>query len=147
MITELIVTLYFRRNDDVSSDLSDSEDSDDLDSDVVHEELFYWREVEVNVATWVVEPNDLLPSSLPPMPIPSASLTSKAPSSPPQPQPTAVTPQTQITPVGVPPPPQPQPPLGQSQPAPPHYIHVSSPPTLSHMDMARPPHEGRCFFN
>ena len=28
-----------------------------------------------------------------------------------------------------------------------HYIHVSSPPTLSHMDMARPPHEGQLMTN
>nr|XP_027206951.1 SLC2A4 regulator-like [Penaeus vannamei] len=112
--------------EEVSSEHSDS-DSDDEDD---HEEEFYWREVEVNVATWVDPCEPLVAPVVPPPtpPAPPAMTVTVAPS-PPTP-PAAV---AQPMGVGIPP--------GPIQPSHPQYIHVSSPPTLSHMDMARPPHE------
>lgn len=119
------------RREEVSSEHSDS-DSDDEDD---HEEEFYWREVEVNVATWVDPCEPLVAPVVPPPtpPAPPAMTVTVAPS-PPTP-PAAV---AQPMGVGIPP--------GPIQPSHPQYIHVSSPPTLSHMDMARPPHEGQSGF-
>nr|XP_053635677.1 zinc finger protein 704-like isoform X2 [Cherax quadricarinatus] len=109
--------------EEINSDHSDS-DSDDDD----HEEEFYWTEVEVNVATWV-DPCEPLVASITPAVTPAPLTTLKLITSPPTP--TSNSPHA----VGIT---FPTVPVQQSQP---QYIHVSSPPTLSHMDMARPPHE------
>ncbi|XP_068203165.1 zinc finger protein 395-like [Palaemon carinicauda] len=108
---------------EVNSDHSDS-DSDDEDD---HEEEFYWTEVEVNVATWVdpCEPlvTHSVPASTPPAPAMALTLTTMPAILPSQPPIIADVPNIPV------------------QPSHPKYVHVSSPPTLSHMDMARPPHE------
>lgn len=118
--------------EEVNSDHSDSESDEDD-----HEEEFYWTEVEVNVATWVDPCEPLITHSVPtscssssiPPPAPAMTLT-VAPTSPPPPQ-MATQPPMMITDA----------PSMPMQPSHTKYVHVSSPPTLSHMDMARPPHE------
>lgn len=112
--------------EEVTSDHSDS-DSDDEDD---HEEEFYWTEVEVNVTTWVDPCEPLVTPTAPPATPPTHPVLAT-------PQKVLSIPPTTVTPQ----------PLGATcpsvlpQPTSPQYIHVSSPPTLSHMDMARPPHE------
>ncbi|CAL4239689.1 unnamed protein product [Meganyctiphanes norvegica] len=114
------------------SEMSENSESDS-DSDDDHEEEFYWTEIEVNVATWV-DPCE--PLSLSPAPV--------SPPPPPTP-PMAFTFTTSPTPAILTPIAAPQPictPTFSSFTSPPQYIQVySPPPTLSHMDMARPPHE------
>lgn len=110
---------------EISSDHSDS-DSDDEDD---HEEEFYWTEVEVNVATWVDPCEPLVSHTVPVATQPTApAMTLTITQTPPTPMPTQQ-PMVAETP-NIPP-----------QPSHTKYVHVSSPPTLSHMDMARPPHE------
>ncbi|KAK8398135.1 hypothetical protein O3P69_003811 [Scylla paramamosain] len=112
--------------EEVTSDHSDS-DSDDEDD---HEEEFYWTEVEVNVTTWVDPCEPLVTPTAPPATPPAHPVLGA-------PQKVLTIPPTTVIPQ----------PLGTTcpsvlpQPTSPQYIHVSSPPTLSHMDMARPPHE------
>lgn len=108
---------------EVNSDHSES-DSDDEDD---HEEEFYWTEVEVNVATWVDPCEPLVTHSVPAptLPAPAMALTL-----PPAPVTLPSQPPIIADAPNIPP-----------QPSHPKYVHVSSPPTLSHMDMARPPHE------
>ncbi|KAK3888234.1 hypothetical protein Pcinc_007692 [Petrolisthes cinctipes] len=131
--------------EEVSSEHSDS-DSDDEDD---HEEEFYWTEVEVNVATWVDPCEPLVNLALPP------AITTTLPTAVPAPPITTTTTITTTNKMITPTPPPPPPPVPSAPQSPgvtltgvpalqhtqPQYIHVSSPPTLSHMDMARPPHE------
>lgn len=107
--------------------------SDDEDEDDEHEEEFYWTEVEVNVATSVdLHPEHTHPPSPPFNPPRTAPMhpPAAAAAAPPGPAPLSTAhflPPTRMLHPG-------------NSPA---LTMVSSPPTLSHMDMARPPHEGK----
>nr|XP_045592264.1 zinc finger protein 704-like isoform X2 [Procambarus clarkii] len=113
--------------EEVNSDHSESDSDDDDD----HEEEFYWTEVEVNVATWVDPCEPLVSCVIPAVTPPAPPTALKLVSSPPTPAPTPNSSHT----VGV------ASPSAAVHQSPPQYVQVSSPPTLSHMDMARPPHE------
>ncbi|RXG70627.1 Zinc finger protein [Armadillidium vulgare] len=109
---------------------------DDDDDDDDHEEEFYWTEIEVNVTTTVEPPSEsvsppnlnpsrprIIPPSGRPIQTPAPQVTTSTSSSPLSNM-QFFSPSKSVH-------------VGNSSP----LTLVSSPPTLSHMDMARPPHE------